>query len=101
MVLAIAVEMNWEVVKLDVKTAFLYADVEEDVFVEMAPGYETTNRNGVQLVMKLVKSLYGLAQSPQNWWKTIDPSLVDVQYCRYFQHAHFIPMVGIGKRGAY
>ena len=51
MVLVIAAEMNWEVVQLDVKTAFLYADIEENVFVEMAPGYETTNRkNGVQLV---------------------------------------------------
>ena len=23
-----------------------------------------------------------------------------VQYCRYFQHARFIPIVGVGKRGA-
>ena len=45
MVLAIATEINWEVVQLDVKTVFLYADIEEDVFVEMAPG--TTNRKGV------------------------------------------------------
>ena len=40
MVLAIAAEMDWVVVKLDVKTAFLYADVEEEVFVEAAPGVE-------------------------------------------------------------
>ena len=63
MVLAIAAEMNWEVVQLDVKTAFLYADIDEDMFVEMALGYETTNRKAVQLEMKLGKSLYGLAQS--------------------------------------
>ena len=24
-----------------------------------------------------------------------------VQYRRYFQHAHFIPIVGVGKRGEY
>ena len=78
MVLAIAAEMNWEVVQLHVKTAFLYVDIEEDAFVEMAAGYETTNRKRVQLVMKLGKSFYGLAQSPQNWWKTIDPSLVEI-----------------------
>ena len=71
MVLAIAAEMNWEVVQLDLKTAFLYADIEEDVFDEMAPGYETKNKKEVQLVMKLGKSLYGLAQSPQNVWKTL------------------------------
>ena len=33
MVLAIAAEMDWEVRQLDVKTAFLYADIEEEVFV--------------------------------------------------------------------
>ena len=66
MVLAIAAEMDWVVVKLDVKTAFLYADVEEEVFVEAAPGVERTDKDGVQLLMKLGKSLNGLAQSPGN-----------------------------------
>ena len=47
MVLAIAAEMDWVVVKLDVKTAFLYADVEEEVFVEAAPGVERTDKDGV------------------------------------------------------
>ena len=46
----------------------------------MAPGYETMDIKGVQLVMKLGKSLYGLAQSPRNWWKTIDPSLVEIGF---------------------
>ena len=80
MVLAIAAKMNWEAVQLDVKTAFIYADIEDDVFVEMAFGYETTNRKGVQLVMKLGKNLYGIGQSPLNWWKTIDPSLVEIGF---------------------
>ena len=26
---------------------------------------------------------------------------LNVEICRYFQHAHFIPIVGVGKRGAY
>ena len=47
MVLAIAAEMDWVVVKLDVKTAFLYADIEEEVFVEAAPGFERTDKEGV------------------------------------------------------
>ena len=67
MVLAIAAEMDWEVVQLDVNTAFLYAFLEEDVHVEAAPGYEKMDKDGVPLVMKLHKSLYGLAQSPGNW----------------------------------
>ena len=37
---------------------------------------EKMDKDGVPLVMKLHKSLYGLAQSPGNWFMTIDPELV-------------------------
>ena len=57
MILAIAVELDHEVHMLDVQTAFLNAEVEEDVFVKMVPGYETNDKAGVHLVMKLKKSL--------------------------------------------
>ena len=80
MVLGIAAELNLEVRQLDVKTAFLYADIEEEVYVKTAPGFETTNKDGVQLVVKLENSLYGLAQNPQNWWKTIDPKLIEIGF---------------------
>ena len=40
MVLATAAEKGWTVWQLDAQTAFLYADVEEEVWVKMAPGYE-------------------------------------------------------------
>ena len=30
----------------------------------------------------------------------VDPLMLYI-FCRYFQHAHLIPMVGVGKRGAY
>ena len=57
MMLAIAAELDYEVLMLDVKTAFLNADVEEEVNVKMAPGYETYDMSGVPFVMKLKKSL--------------------------------------------
>ena len=75
MVLAIAAELDLEVDQLGVKTAFLYADLEEEVFVAQTPGYETKDKDGGPLVMRLEKSLYGLAQSPGNWFHTIDPVL--------------------------
>ena len=62
MVLAIAAEMDWEVRQLDVKTAFLYADI-EDMFVVEPPDFETQGKNGAPFVVKLRKSFYGLAQS--------------------------------------
>ena len=64
MMLAITAGLDYEVGMLDVQAKCLNADVEEDVFVKMAPGYETNDETGVPLVMKLKKSLYGLRQSP-------------------------------------
>ena len=80
MVLAIAAEMDREVRQLDVKTVFLYADIEEEVFVAEPPGFETNDNKKGLLVMKLGKSLYGLAQSPGNWFHTIDPVLISIGF---------------------
>ena len=70
MVLSIAAEYNLEWWQLDYNTAFLNADVTEEVYVKMAPGYEQFDENGVPLVMRILKSLYGLRQSPTNWCNT-------------------------------
>ena len=51
MMLAIAAELDYEVNMLNVQTAFLNADVEEDIFVKMAPGYKTNDKAGVHLVI--------------------------------------------------
>ena len=50
------------------------------MIVQAAPGFERTDKDGVQLLVKLRKSLYGLAQSPGNWWKTIDPLLITLEF---------------------
>ena len=65
---------------MDVSTAFLYADIQEQVFVEQPPGFEVKDKNGGDMVMQLKKSLYGLAQSPGNWFNTIDPVLVEIGF---------------------
>jgi len=36
---AMAAQMNWEIEQMDVKTAFLYGTLDEDVYVEMPTGY--------------------------------------------------------------
>lgn len=66
-VLALAAEKDWVIYQLDVQTAFLDVDVDEEVHVKMEPGFEASNESGDPFVTKLQKSLYGLAQSPQNW----------------------------------
>ena len=82
MVLPIAAEKKWEVIQVDVNSAFLYAsfDEEEKELVEMAPGFVQFTKDGVGYVMDLQRSLHGLVQSPRNWWKTIDPKLIEIRF---------------------
>ena len=47
--------------------AFLYADLDEDVFLTPLSGMEIRER----FFLKLLKSLYGLKQAPRNWNKNI------------------------------
>ena len=64
---AIAAANDWEIHAMDVKTAFLYGCVEEDIYVEQPEGFE----DGTKLVWKLYKALYGLKQSPRIWYETL------------------------------
>ena len=79
MVLATVAEIGWTVWQLDVQTSFFYADVEEKVWVRKAPAYEAKDEaTGAPLVMKLLKSLYGLQQSSKNRHVTIDTFLAEI-----------------------
>eukprot|EP00903_Cladosiphon_okamuranus_P005795 g5742.t1 len=46
LVFCIAAEFNLRLDQLDVSTAFLYADIQEKVFVEHAPGFEVKGKDG-------------------------------------------------------
>ena len=65
MMLTIAAEHNYAVLILNVQTAFLSADVNEGIYVKMAPSTRPTTRSGNLFTMKLKKSIYGLRKSPK------------------------------------
>ena len=65
--LALAAEMDWELEQLDVDTAFLYAPVDEEIYMQQPEGFQELDESGESLVCRLLKSLYGLKQSPRNW----------------------------------
>lgn len=66
---AIAAALDYEIEQMDVKTAFLYGNVEEEVYVEQPTGYE--EGDGTEDVCVLDKALYGLKQSPRIWYNTL------------------------------
>lgn len=67
--LAIAAEQDLEISQFDVKTAFLYGQLEEEVYMKIPEGLQTSNVNEEKKVpvCKLVKALYGLKQASRCW----------------------------------
>nr|GEX50849.1 putative ribonuclease H-like domain-containing protein [Tanacetum cinerariifolium] len=65
--LAYASFMGFMVYQMDVKNAFLYGTIEEEVYVCQPPGFEDLDYP--DKVYKVVKALYGLHQAPRAWKK--------------------------------
>jgi hypothetical protein len=61
---------DYEIDQLDVKTAFLHGDLEEDIYMDQPEGFIVPGKENY--VCKLKKSLYGLKQSPRQWYKRFD-----------------------------
>jgi hypothetical protein len=66
-VLALVVSLDLELEQLDVKTACLHGDLDEEIYMEQL-GVFAQNRNK-KFVCRLKKSLYGLRQSLRQWYK--------------------------------
>ncbi|GJT02972.1 putative RNA-directed DNA polymerase [Tanacetum coccineum] len=79
MFLAYASYMGFMVYQMDVKSAFLYGQIEEEVYVCQPPGFEDPNHP--DKVYKVVKALYGLHQAPRAWYDTLANYLL----CNGFQ----------------
>jgi len=62
-VLALAAVKDFEIKQFDVKTAFLYGDLEEEIFMDQPEGFD----DGSSQVCLLKKVLYGLKQAPRSW----------------------------------
>ena len=77
----IAVQNDLIVHQMDVKTAFLHAPLEEDIYLEQPEGFDKTEK-GEKLVCKLKKSLYGLKQSGRNWYKLLNDHLEQDNFVR-------------------
>ena len=62
LVVALATQRKWIIYQLDVKSAFLHGELNEEVFDEQPYGY--VKKGYEQKVYKLKKTLYGLKQAP-------------------------------------
>ena len=75
--LAIAAAQDLEVHQMDVHTAFLNGELEEDIYMEQPEGFIAPGSEA-KLVYKLHRSLYGLRQADRAWYKKIDSALSEL-----------------------
>jgi hypothetical protein len=80
LMLALAVAEGWEMHHMDVKTAFLNGDLQEEVYVQQVLGFEVTGQE--HKVLKLHKALYGLHQAPRAWNQKLYEKLVALGFVK-------------------
>ncbi|KAE8241390.1 hypothetical protein A4X13_0g7436 [Tilletia indica] len=78
--LALSVHHGWSILQLDVVTAYLNGDLDEEVYIQQPPGYEKRDKQGRKLVCKLRLPLYGLKQAGRQWNTKFHQKLVERGY---------------------
>ena len=74
MLLAFTCHKNFILYQMDVKSSFLNGFINEEVFVEQPPGFESFNFPNH--VFKLKNALYGLKQAPRAWYERLSKFLI-------------------------
>ena len=91
MMLAAAALEGMQMEQMDVTMAFLYATLEEEVYLEIPEGM--FEEDMTKKVLRLFKTLYGLKQSPWMWNLHVDKALSEfglqrltADFCVYAIH---------------
>ena len=88
LIIAIVAYLDLELHQMDVKTAFLNGELEEEIYMEQPIGFIVKGQD--QKVCKLHRSIYGLKQSSRQWYLrfhkailTYDFKMIEEDHCVY------------------
>ena len=78
--LSLAAYKDFELVQIDVDTAYLYGELKEEVYLKQPKGYERHDDDGTPLACLLHKSIYGLKQAGRRWWQHLHAQLTKIGF---------------------
>ena len=91
LLLALTAAHSWHLHQLDVNNAFLHGPLDEDVYMSLPEGYQTSDSS---YVCKLKKSLYGLKQASRQWNHLLTDKLIGFgftqskhDHCLFLKHS--------------
>ena len=98
--LSFAVQNEMQIHQMDVVTAFLHGELDEEIYMQQPDGYIKPGKK--HLVCRLKKSLYGLKQSPRCWYRALQEYMNSIGFaqsgadpCVYIQTADTVAIVAV------
>ena len=89
--LSIAASLDLHIHQMDVKTAFLNGNLEEEIYMRQSEGFD----DGTGRVLWLRQSFYRLKKSPRAWYQRIDGELLQHDFKHSeCDHALYVCTVG-------
>ena len=93
LLLSIAALEDWEIEALDVKTAFLFGDLDEEIYLKQSEDF--VKKGMENKVCHLRKAIYGLKQATLQWNKALHQSLLEMG----FVYTHLDPGIYVHFHG--
>ena len=78
LILAMAALHDWHITGLDVRNAFLYGELDEEIYMEQPEGFRVPGH--LDAVFRLIKALYGLKQAGLAWWRMLRESMIELGF---------------------
>lgn len=78
LVLALVAQKDLHMIQLDIKTAFLYGELEEELYLAQPEGYKIPGKE--DWVCRLRKPLYGLKQASRCWYRKFNDAILQLGF---------------------